>query len=272
MATIAENPTFLSSLINELRDSYRYRYVCYSYVQTNLRLRYRRSFLGFFWTLITPLASYAIMGFIFSYSMKVQVPNFIVYFFTGAVFFNFLSVGLGRAPLAMLENENYMRKLYVPKLNFVLNGIFLETVNFILGMLALLILGLAFQKLSLNWSMLYLPVPIFITFITLVGSTALLSVMTVFYRDIKHVVPLLMQSIFFLTPVFYTINQIPERYRWIVKLNPLYHLVESFRIPVVDGVLPPIEHFVYSAFFALISLAIGIYTLRKYDNKVVFKL
>ncbi len=272
MATIAEKPTFFDSVINELHDCYRYRYVCYSYVQTNLRLRYRRSFLGFLWTLITPLASYAIMGFIFSYSMKIQVPNFLVYFFTGAVFFNFLSVGLGRAPLAMLENENYMRKLYVPKLNFVLNGIFLETVNFILGVSALLCLGLAFQKLSFHWSMLYLPVPIFITILTLVGATAFLSVMTVFYRDIKHVVPLLMQSIFFLTPIFYKIDSIPERYQWAVKINPLYHLVESFRMPVVDGVLPPMEHLVFSLSFAIVVLTVGIYTLKKYDNKVVFKL
>lgn len=272
MATIAEKPTFFDSLIGELRDCYRYRYVCYSYVQTNLRLRYRRSFLGFLWTLITPLASYAIMGFIFSYSMKIQVPNFLVYFFTGAVFFNFLSVGLGRAPLAMLENENYMRKLYVPKLNFVLNGIFLETVNFVLGMLALLFLGIAFQKLSFHWSMLYLPVPIVITILTLVGATAFLSVMTVFYRDIKHVVPLLMQSIFFLTPIFYKIDSIPERYQWAVKINPLYHLVESFRMPVVDGVLPPMEHLVFSLSFAIVVLTVGIYTLKKYDNKVVFKL
>lgn len=268
------SPAFpvVRDIVKEIGDCYRYRYVCMSYVQNNLRLRYRKSFLGFFWSILTPLISYLILGLVFSFTMKVQVPNFLVYFFSGSVFFNLLNVGITRAPTVMIENETYIKKIYVPKLVFVLNGIMLETTNFLLGLVALIALGLATGRLDLHWSMLFVPIPIFCAMISLIGITCFLSVFAVFFRDLAHMVPIFMQSLLFLTPVFYPIEAVPDAFRWLVNYNPLYYFVETFRTPVVNGTLPHLKFIAIMMCFSFALFAIGLIFLKKYDNKIVFKL
>jgi ABC-type polysaccharide/polyol phosphate export permease len=255
----------------EIKDTLRYRYVVGAYVSNNLRLRYRRSFLGFFWSVLAPLLNYLVVGLVFSFAARNQIPNFFAYFFSGSVFFQLFQAIITKSPYIMIENENYIRKIYVPKLAYVCCTIALEGLNFFLGLGVLLILGLAIGYVTLNVGWLILPFVVVLGLLFLSGISCFLSVSGVFFRDIAHITPFIMQTLFFITPILYPESLVPERYRIFVDLNPLYYFIQSFRRPLLGE---PIDwnHFAIITVLALASFVLGLVFLKRYDNKIVFKL
>lgn len=261
-----------AALKREFMDTYRFRYVIISYVQVNLRVRYRRSVLGFFWSVLAPLLNYLVIGMVFSFITKARGVDFFLYFFSGSVFYNLLSTTVVRGTTAMIDNETYMKKLYLPKLVFILNGVSLELVNFFFGLLALAALGSATMTLTPDVTWLVVPGVLAMTLLALVGVSCLLSVVSVFFRDLVHVAPVMMQTVFFLTPVVYKPSYLPEQVQKFLVLNPVYHFVECFRMPLTEGRLPDPLHFGVAAGFSVFTFCLGIWVLKRFDNKIVFKL
>lgn len=263
---------FFEKIKKEIFDIYRYRYVTYSFIQTNLKLRYRRSYLGFIWTVLAPLLNYLIIGIVFTLLMTNRMDNFFVYYFTGAVFFTVISNTLNRAPGFLIGNERFIKKIYLPKLIFILNGTLYEVANFILSVFSLLILGIMSGYLSLNPTMPITIIPVFLIIILLIGISSLISVGSVYFRDLTHIVPAMVQSLFFITPVIYEKSMIPERYHFLITLNPIYYYLELFRQPIVYGTLPPLNYYLICFVFSLTVFFIGITVVKKFDNRIVFKL
>jgi ABC-2 type transport system permease protein len=218
-----------ADLKKEFRDIYRYRYVTISYIQTNLKLRYRRSYLGFLWTVLAPILNYLVMGLVFSLIMRSHIENFFAYYFSGAVFFAVVSSILNRSTHFLIGNEHFIKKIYLPKLTFILNGTLYEFTNFALSVVALFFLGAIFQQLHFS---IYAPlalIPLALILFFLIGIGSIISVATVYFRDLMHIIPVGVQSLFFLTPILYTQSMIPEKYQFLLKLNPIYYFLECFR-------------------------------------------
>jgi len=256
----------------ELEDVYKYRYVVYSFVQTNLKLRYRRSYLGFIWTILAPMLNYLVMGIVFSFIMANRMPNYFIYYFSGAVFFAIISSTLSRAPAFLLGNEHYIKKIYVPKLIFILNGTIYEIANFVLSAVSLIILGMLFGKLDLSWHSFLIFIPIILISFFLIGIGTLIGIATVYFRDLMHVIPVIVQAAFFLTPVIYEKSMIPQEYQFLVDLNPFYYYLELYRLPLVYHQVPPMSYFVICTILSFVTFCFGLFMIKKYDNKIVFKL
>ncbi len=259
-------------MLRELKETFRFRYVIFNFVYASLKQRYRRSFLGFIWSVLAPLMQNLIIGVVFYYLMKMNMPNYIVYLFAGTLIYNIMSNVIIQSPNIMIGNEGFIKKIYVPKLVYVLNLASLEIVNFTLILISLLILGVIFHKLSFSLSYLFLPVSIFLTVLFLVGVAIIISVMSVYFRDMIHIVPVVMQAMFFLTPVLYPLSAVPEIMRKFVRFNPLYYYVEIFRIPILNNLLPRASYVIVCTIMALAMFFSGIFILKKYNNKIVFKL
>ncbi len=260
------------SISTEFKDAWRFRYVIQSFVSTKLKQRYRRSFLGYFWTILAPFAHYAIIGFVMSHISRSTMPNYFVYMFSGSVFFSVIANVINGAPMYLLSNEHFIKKIYLPKVIFVLNTVTLEFVNFGLTAASLIILGVFTNLIHFSFAYLYLPIPIFFGMLLLVGLGCVISIAAVYFRDLIHILPAIMQAAFFLTPILYSVDMIPERFHKFIYMNPLYYLIECFRIPIVQGEIPPANYT-----FALIGIGVfmfffGMVMLKKYDNKIVFRL
>jgi len=256
----------------ELEDVYKYRYVVYSFVQTNLKLRYRRSYLGFIWTILAPMLNYLVMGVIFSFIMANRMPNYFVYYFSGAIFFAIVSSTLNRAPTFLIGNEHYIKKIYVPKLIFILNGTIYEITNFLLSAISLIVLGMIFGKLDLSWHSFLIFIPIVLISFFLIGIGTLIGIATVYFRDLMHIVPVVVQAAFFLTPVIYEKSMIPQKFQFLVELNPLYYFLELYRLPLVYHEIPPLNYFVICFILASVTFSIGLFMIKKFDNRIIFKL
>lgn len=256
----------------EFLDVYKFRYVVYSYIQTNLKLRYRRSFLGFLWTVLAPMLNYLVMGIVFSFVMRNQMDGFFVYYFSGAVFFSIISSCLNRAPTFLIGNEHYIKKIYVPKMIFVLNGTSYEIANFTLSAFSLIVLGLLTGYLNLSAHALLIIIPLVLISIFLIGLGSIISVATVYFRDLIHIVPVLVQALFFLTPVIYQKSMIPEKYQFLVDLNPFYYFLEIYRQPLIYQRIPPLNYYGICVVMASAMFLAGLVLIKKFDNRIVFKL
>ena len=259
-------------MLKELQETLKYRYVIYNYVYSSLKQKYRRSFLGFLWSVAAPLLQNLIIGVVFYYLMRFDMPNYLVYLFAGTVIFNIMSAVIVQSPYIMLNNESFIKKIYVPKLVYVLQVILFEITNFVFIMISLLVLGIVFGKLSFSVHYLFLPIPILLSVLFLVGIAIIISITTIYFRDLQHIVPVVMQAAFFLTPVLYPPSIIPAPLQRVISFNPFYYFVEIFRTVVLQNQLPSTTHIVLCAGMAFLMLSAGLAVLDKFDNKIIFKL
>lgn len=261
-----------SDLIAEVKELYRFRWVTHSFVKSTLLLRYRRSFLGFFWSLLNPILNFIVVGFVFYLLSKGTTLNYFVYFFTGSALFSLVSVTTNTSPTLMLANEQYIKKIYIPKSIFVLNLILLELVNFVFSLLALALLGLLWGKLHFSWSMLSIPFVLFFVVLLNFGIASFLSVATVFFRDFSHITPILTQALYFATPILYEMRLVPEEYREYIRYNPFFYIVNCFREPFYSGKLAEPIDYVVLILVAIVVFFFGFWVLKKNENRIVFRL
>lgn len=259
-------------LFQEIRNCYRYRYVTLAFIQSTLKHRYRRSALGFLWTVLAPFLHYMVMGIVFSMVTKSNMPNFFSYYFTGAVFFSVVSTIINRATVVFIGNEHFLKKIYLPKLIFVENAIFYEFTNFLLTLSTLYILANIFGNITISWTLLLLPVFFVLLMLFLTGATILIAISTVYFRDFLNIVPVVMQALFFTTPIFFTIQDIPEQYRRFFVLNPLNPFLDFFRQVLLYNELPSGSTWSFVLIAATVSFFIGILTLKRFENQIVFRL
>ena len=263
---------FIKSIKDEFRDLYRFRWVTYSFVTSNLKIRYKRSLLGVFWSMLGPALNYLVMGIVFSILMKSAVPNYFTFMFSGAVFFYFMNATIIGGLSVLIGNEHYIKKIYLPKSIFVLNSLLLEAINFGFGLTTLLIYWIGFSDVKIGMHWLALLFVALVGFLFLFGIVSIISILTVYFRDMVHILPVIMQAVFFATPVLYTVDSVPEQYRYLVHLNPLYYFVEAFRAPIYYGLWPSQHVTIVILTLACFSLFLGIFLLKYFDNKIVFKL
>ena len=264
--------SFINLVFLEIKDVYKYRKVVETMVSSTLKTRYKRSVFGIAWSMLGPLINYTVIGFLFSLTAKFQVKNFFIYAFSGAVIYNYISTALSLSVSSLVGNESYIKKIYLPKSVYILSSILMESVNFLLSTIALFLIAWAFGALQFDLSMLFLPFSVFLTFLACFGAGLILSIAGVFFRDLLHVVPILLQSIFFLTPVFYPISAIPEKFHQYLVYNPFYIYIQLFREPIYSGKLPPTNFILSAMGISLVLMIAGLFVLKKFDNRVVFKL
>lgn len=262
----------IAEIKKECVDVYRFRYVVYSYVQTYLKLRYRRSYLGFVWTVLAPMLHYVVIGVVFSLLMRGSQENYFLYYFSGAVFFGIVAGTFSRGMMAFIANEQFIKKIYIPKMIYILQAVSVEFTNFFLSTLALMAIGLVTGHLHLSPSLFLTLIPLALLFFTLVGVACLVAVMTVYFRDFTNIIPAALQALFFATPILYDPSMMPERYHWVFKANPLYYFLELIRQPLLNSSFAPLRYYVFCTAVAALTFVFGLLTVKAFDNKIVFRL
>lgn len=222
--------------------------------------------------MLGPALNYLIMGLVFSVLAKNNMPHYFAYLFSGAAFYNLMAAVINNGAGVFISNENYIKKIYLPKSLFVVNLILMETINFFFSMTTLLILGLIFNQYELSLSWLILPFILILAILFVFGIAAMLGVLCVYFRDVNHILPIVMQASFFATPVLYSIEALPNQYKELIKFNPFFYFVEAFRTPIFMGELTSNHNLIVVLVLSLCSFITGISVLKHFDNKLIFKL
>ncbi|AXI03588.1 ABC transporter permease [Aquirhabdus parva] len=250
---------------------YDYRVVLVQLVRLQLTLRYHRTALGFLWTLINPLLNMAVLAIVFSTVMHMPVKNFAVYLFAGVIPWTLFSTTLSQCAWVLIAKESIIKKIYLPKQLFVASTAIGLLIDSLLSTVCLFLIAMALGA-PMTLSLLFLPVSFLLLAIFSFGLGLMLSIITVFVRDMQNIITALLQALYFMTPIIYPITQIPEQYRVFFQLNPMYYFLDVFRQPISNGVLPSWHSMGMCSVLALTSLLLGIWIFKANDRKIIFRL
>lgn len=249
----------------------KYRGLLKQLVQRDVKLKYRRSVLGYLWSVLNPLLIMIVLTIVFSNLFKFSIENFPLYLLSGQVIFNFFSAVTNSCCFTILDNGALLKKTYVPKYIFVFAKVFSGFVDFLFSLTALILLMIITKaKFSIYNLLFFLPAIELLIFC--VGIGLLLSQANVFFRDIQYIHSVFVTALSYLTPLFYPLDILPESVLFFVtKLNPLYIYVALFRQCVYENIMLDSQLVVRGLCWAIASLIIGgLFFKKKQDEFILY--
>jgi len=252
-------------VISAFRDLWRYRDLAWCLVTNDLKLRYRRSVLGFAWTMLNPLLTMLILTAVFSHVWRVQVDKFPVFLLSALLPWNFFGQAVTAGAHSILQNESLLRTARVPRAIFPISMVISNLVNLLLALVPLLLV-MVWQGAYPRPSIVALPLSLVVLLAFATGIALALAALTVFFRDLAQIVEVSLTALFYLTPVIYPLSILPEKYLWAFRLNPLLYQVLPFRQIFFEGRFPSGEVLLVSVACAAASLFFGLLIFRKRED------
>lgn len=220
--------------MNRLKEIYKFKNLVYNLVSRDLKVKYKGSILGFFWSLLNPLIMLIVYTIAFKYIIRIRVENFPVFFLCAFLPWTFLSLSLSMAVSSIKDNANLVKKIYFPREILPLSIVLSNLVQFLLTFI-ILIPALLLFKIKLGLPLLFLPLIIIFQLAFTSGLSFIFSSLNVFYSDVRHLLEILLQIWFWLTPIIYPVSLVPERFQALYRLNPMVLFVESYRKSLLDN-------------------------------------
>lgn len=231
--------------------------------------RYKGSYLGFLWTILTPILMLLVYTFVFSEIFQAKWGSgsgnkleFAIIVFCGLTTFNIFSEVIARSPSLVINNANYVKKVVFPLEVFPLIAVGTALVNASINYALLIVFYLIFMQ-SISWTILLLPLALVPMVIFSVGLSWFLSSLGVYLRDIGHVIGIAVQALMLLSPILYPIDVIPDEFQWFYQINPITYFVEDIRKVLVWGEVPDLGVYVVQLMAALIIFIAGLVWFRK---------
>ena len=225
------------SLLEEVRDTRAHSNLLYELVHRDLTVRYKRSVLGFLWTMLHPLMLMLIFTVVFARLFRRETPHYETYFLSAYVAWNFFAQTTTNAMSSVAWNGPLLKRVRVPPSIFTLSTTLAGLVNLALSLLVLLAIMLVVRA-PLMPALLFLPVSLFIVGIFTFGVSLGFTALSVFFADVREMYAAAIPALLYLTPVIYPVTIIPEHYRWLIRFNPMTYIVEIVRDPIYYGILP----------------------------------
>ena len=240
-------------------------------VVRDIKLKYRRSFLGYVWSILNPLLIMIVMTVVFSAMFKRNIENYPVYLLIGRMTYDFLTTSTNAAMRSVTGNAALMKKTYIPKYIFTISKVTSSLVDFIFSLGALLLVMIA-TGAKFHWTMILLPLVFLQVYLFCCGLGFLLAELHVYFRDIQYIYKAITTAWMYLTPIFYPIEQLPKSLALMIKLlNPMYYYVAAFRDLALYGQIPGPRVFWGGWLFAFLMMGIGLFVFQKYkDNFILY--
>ncbi len=256
-------------MIELVQVTYRYRELIWALALKELKIRYKRSVLGFLWALLNPALLMLVLTFVFSHIMIIAVPHYAVFLLSVLLPWTFFSQSLSYAVESIVGNGDLIKKVAIAKAVFPIAAVLSNMINLLLSMIPLAVIVLVTGQ-PFYWTWLYLPVPLIALTIFTLGGTFFFATANVYYRDVAHILQILLQAWFYVTPIIYDEALFPAKYRWTFKLNPVVYVMHGFRLAVYHGKLPELRSIFASFVCAFVSLVIGFMIFRRRQDDFVF--
>ena len=220
----------------DLSELWRYRELVYFLAWRDVKVRYKQAALGASWAILQPLVTMIIFTLFFGRLAGIRsegVP-YPLFSYSALVLWTYFAGVIGQAGQSLVSNQNLITKIYFPRLVLPASSAVSGLIDFLAG-LGFLIVLMGYYHVHPGWSLLWAPVFLAGLFLFTVGVSLILAALNVQFRDVKYVVPFLIQLGLFVTPVIYPISFLPRRFQTLVVLNPLSGIIEGFRACLFAG-------------------------------------
>lgn len=261
----------MSKFIKRLATFQHYKPLLSQLVMKDIKLKYRRSFLGYVWSILNPLMIMGIMVLVFSNMFRFDIQSYPVYLIVGQTIFNFVSESTNQAMWSITGNAALLKKTYVPKYIFTLSKVTSSFVNTLFALGAMLLVFI-FCRVTFSWNMLFIPVILIQVYIFSLGLGMLLAAGNVFFRDIQYIYNAVTTAWMYLTPIFYPMDTLPAQVLWFIKhFNPMYFYIGQFRDIIYYNRMPGHLIILSGCVTSVLMLLIGtIAFLKKQDKFILY--
>lgn len=219
--------------------------------------------------MLNPIIMTAVYMIVFSTIFRFGTKDFVIYFLSAYLVWNFFSQATSTASKCIMGAGSLIKKICMAKMVLVLSVVISAVVNFGAALIPLFILIPILGK-GLHLSMLFLIVPFLFIFLFTFGVSLILSSLTVFYLDVGEFYSVILMPWMFMTPIMYPMDIIPKEYLFLIKLNPMYYLIECFRMPIYEGRIPDISMIAISALISMVTLIIGYVVFTRNEDDFVY--
>ncbi len=245
------------------KDIYDYREMIFSLVRRDLRGRYKGTVLGFLWTFVNPLLQLLVYTLVFSYILRMGIDSYYIFLIVALVPWIFFSGTINGGCEVILGASNMVKKIYFPREVLPLAYTLSSFVNMLFSFIVVFAI-LLFSGQGINFvALLYLPLIMLIEFILALGMALLFSAMTVYLRDLQHILGIVMMAWQFLTPIMYSEDMVPENLRGVWRLNPMTSVITAYRDILYYKQVPHINTLTEAAVLGILLLVIGELVFRR---------
>jgi ABC-type polysaccharide/polyol phosphate export permease len=245
------------SVVKEIRDLLQHSSLLWNLVRRDLTVRYKRSVIGFFWTMLNPLLLMIILTVVFSTIFRFKgIQNYPTYFLSEYLVFGFFAQTTNQSMASLGWNGALMKRVRVPKSIFAVSTTLSGLVNLSLAYIPLFIIMLA-TGAPICLTVLFLPVSFLLIAMFTLGVSLLLSAVAVYFEDVQHMYQVATVGLMYMTPIIYPIGIVPYKWLWLIRLNPLTHLFKLAREPVYGCTLPGGHVILASMAAAVVALVVG---------------
>lgn len=270
MRTVYDSQKRIPSSFEELRNIFKYRDLLYQLVRRDIVTRYKRSTLGVAWTMLTPLGMMVVLTLVFSQLFN-SVPQYPAYLLSGLIAWIFFSQTTTAALNQNVWGASLIHRIYLPRSVFTISAIGTGLVNLIISIVPLVIIMLV-TRTPVHPSIFFLPVSILALSAFSLGLALLLSSLAVSFPDVIEMYSVALIAWMYLTPVIYPEEIIPDSYRFLlIGLNPMYYLIQMFRIPIYGGTLPPPNIILIGSGIAISMLLLGWVVFTRNSDKLSYR-
>lgn len=262
------------TVAHRMLEVWRFREVIRNFVSQDLKVKYRRSSLGFLWSLLNPLLMMIVLSVVFShlFDMRGGLKSYTLFLLSGALPWTFFAATVDGCSVSIIESEGFAKRQYFPKLVFPLSRLGQHLVTLILSMVALLAAMGWFIDFRFSWALAVLPLSFLCLIAMALGVGAMVAAVTVYFRDTQHLVQVALTAFYFLTPILWPMNSQPVRRHIFFKLNPMYHVLELFRAPIYRAEWPSGFETVVAIGTSMAALMIGLAVFWNREDDLIFRL
>lgn len=248
--------------MDSLKELYAYREMIFSLVRKDLRTRYKGSVLGFLWTFVNPLLQLVVYSVVFAYIMRVQLPNYYMFMFVGLLPWIFFCTCIQGGSRAIMNSSDLIKKIYFPRLVLPIATVSAAFMNMLFSMIVMFA-ALFFSGIGVSEYIIYLPLLLLLLFALGLGIAFVVSACNVYLRDLEHILGIITMSMFYVTPIIYPVDMVPEKFLPWFKLNPMVPMVIAFHDIIYYQRLPQIDTLLTVTFYAVVFIVSGYFIFQK---------
>jgi len=252
-----------------LAEVWQYRELLYFFIWRDVKIRYKQTAIGVLWVILQPLLTMLVFTLFFGRLAKLpsQGLPYPIFYFAALVPWNYFAYALQTTTNVVVDNQRLITKVYFPRLILPISSALSGLVDFAIGFVVLTIFTFAYH-MKLTIAALWLPFLLLLAIFTALGVGLWLSALNALYRDVKYVIPFLVQFWMFASPVAYPSSLVPERWRWLYGLNPMAGVIDGFRWAITGrGQSPGLLLLASSAVVALLVLG-GLFFFNRMESSV----
>lgn len=247
------------------KDIYNYRELLKTNIKKDVGGKYKNSFLGVLWSFINPLLQIAVYALVFQVILRSNIENYAVYLCCALIPWQYFSNVVIRGAAVVIDNGNILKKVYFPREILPISLVTSEGVNFLIS--TLIILGFVLVSgIGLSVNVLWYFLIIIIQYIVSIGVSLIVSSLSVYFRDLLHLLGVVMQLLFYATPIVYSINDVPPGFQWLLKLNPMTYLIDGYRAIFYQKVMPDFSSLGRALIMGIILCVVGYVIFRKLEK------